>query len=65
MNPTIITVNEFNKFNCISYRNPSAPSVQLAFKMGYWNCFVRTPELEAFLKDNQIDYTLNTYSDMY
>ena len=58
-NMTII-VKDYNKFNSIRMKGLDIRNV---FSYGYWNVFHYSEQLEKFLKDNQIDYSVKSLSE--
>jgi hypothetical protein len=39
----------------------TSPKARQAFKQGYWNVILYTPELENYLIINEIDYVIKNY----
>ncbi len=53
-----IVVNEYNKFNSLRTKNLVTENF---FRHSYWNVFKYNEDLEKFLKDNSIDYTIKNF----
>jgi len=55
-----IIINNYNKFNSVRTKELDIRNV---FRYGYWNVFHYNEQLEKFLKDNEIDYTVKNLSE--
>lgn len=57
-----ISIAELNKFRWVARDNPP-PVMTRAFRVGFWNVFDHTPELEAYLTRHGVRF--HVYDDKY